>query len=858
MKKILAILLTVAMLFSVAAISASAAETDVAAIGEATYATLADAITAAKAGDTITLLGDVTENVTISKSITLDGGNNKYTGNITTSSTKANVVIKNVNFVDCADNYAIKSNGASSLTVENCTAANCSWGLLYANKSTNTITMKNVEINDSTRGLRINYNSTTTLENVTMKNVKYGIESLTYGERTFTFKNCTIEATDGSFVAIDKGAKVQTLNFKDSNDFGMIVKTLESETIKVNLDAAKIGDTVYASLAAAIAAAKSGDTITLLADIVENVTINKSITIDGAGKKYIGNITVSNSNANLVVKNVNFVDYADNYAIKSSHAKSVTIENCTATNCGWGLFYAAKSTPTITVKNVEIDGATRGLRIAYNEKSTLENVTMKNVKYGIESQTFSARTFNFKNCTIAATDAPFVAIDKGAKVQTLNFKGINDFGIDLRTLESDLVKVNLDVALVGTETYATLKEAVAVAADGDVIKIIADFTIANTDVFDKVSGMYPFVAVTDKKVTIDLNGKVITVNPSLDANMLAVFYAGDAGELTIKDSSEAKTGAVNVTMADGTQAYSMFTALGSAKMYIESGNYSIDKVEYGQSMIYAGQDKQLFVSGGDFYLGNAKTKDPGNGEMQPWIYNAHGDGVKAIVVTGGTYNVDPTHYHGEAAFPQCKAAFELEDGKWGLDDSHTPGAAATCQAAQTCTVCGTEIDAIKNHTYETYVSNNDATCTADGTKTAECIYACGEKDTVTDKGTIKPHTPGAAATCMAPQTCTVCGTKLDAIKEHKFGEYVSDNNAECTVDGTKSADCIYGCGHKDTVTDKGTAFGHSDEDGNGRCDSCNTEYCDTCGRVHEDWMSMLICLITDFINLIVSFFTSIG
>jgi hypothetical protein len=623
-------------------------------------------------------------------------------------------------------------------------------------------------------------------------------------------------------------------------------------------DVAAIGETTYETLADAITNAVAGDTITLLGDVTENVTISKSITLDGGNNKYTGNITTSSTKANVVIKNVNFVDCADNYAIKSNGASSLTVENCTAANCGWGLLYANKSTNTITMKNVEINDTTRGLRINYNSKTTLENVTMKNVKYGIESLTYGERTFTFKNCTIEATDGSFVAIDKGAKVQTLNFKGINDFGIDLRTLESDLVKVNLDVALVGTETYATLKEAVAVAADGDVIKIIDDFTIANTDVFDKVSGMYPFVAVTDKKVTIDLNGKVITVNPSLDANMLAVFYAGDAGELTIKDSSEAKTGAVNVTMADGTQAYSMFTALGSAKMYIESGNYSIDKVEYGQSMIYAGQDKQLFVSGGDFYLGNAKTKDPGNGEMQPWIYNAHGDGAKAIVVTGGTYNVDPTHYHGEVAFPQCKAAFELENGKWGLDDSHTPGAAATCQAAQTCTVCEIELDAIKDHSYETYVSDENATCTADGTKTAECIYACGKTDTVTVEGSIKPHTPGAAATCMAAQTCTVCGTELDAIKDHKFVEYVSDNNATCTADGTKTAACIYDCGLTDTVTDEGTEKDHNDLDADGRCDGCNDKFCDSCGKIHENWMSLLFCLIADFIKLVVSFFSSIG
>ena len=41
--------------------------------------------------------------------------------------------------------------------------------------------------------------------------------------------------------------------------------------------------------------------------------------------------------------------------------------------------------------------------------------------------------------------------------------------------------------------------------------------------------------------------------------------------------------------------------------------------------------------------------------------------MKVIVVTGGTYNVDPTHYHGEADFPVCNKAVE-EDGKWGYVD----------------------------------------------------------------------------------------------------------------------------------------------------------------------------------------------
>ena len=42
---------------------------------------------------------------------------------------------------------------------------------------------------------------------------------------------------------------------------------------------------------------------------------------------------------------------------------------------------------------------------------------------------------------------------------------------------------------------------------------------------------------------------------------------------------------------------------------------------------------------------------------------------------------------------------------------------------------------------------------------------------------------------------------------HEFTEYVSDQNATCTVDGTKTAKCNY-CDVTDTITDEGSALGH--------------------------------------------------
>ena len=54
--------------------------------------------------------------------------------------------------------------------------------------------------------------------------------------------------------------------------------------------------------------------------------------------------------------------------------------------------------------------------------------------------------------------------------------------------------------------------------------------------------------------------------------------------------------------------------------------------------------------------------------------------------------------------------------------------AATCEHA-------TEVSGKAEHTFGDYVSNNDATTEADGTKTRECSV-CGYKDTVTDEGSM--------------------------------------------------------------------------------------------------------------------------
>ena len=183
---------------------------------------------------------------------------------------------------------------------------------------------------------------------------------------------------------------------------------------------------------------------------------------------------------------------------------------------------------------------------------------------------------------------------------------------------------------------------------------------------------------------------------------------------------------------------------------------------------------------------------------------------------------------------------------------------ATCQADGTKTAkcdygCGAT-DTIADegskltHKFTKYVSNNDATCQADGTKTAKCDYGCGATDTIADEGSKLTHKftkyiPNNDATCMNVGTKTAecdygCGTTDtienadDPQKEHSFTKYISDNNATCQADGTKTAKCDYDCGTTDTIADKGSKLDHkftkyvSNNDATCMTDGTKTAKCD--------------------------------
>ena len=102
------------------------------------------------------------------------------------------------------------------------------------------------------------------------------------------------------------------------------------------------------------------------------------------------------------------------------------------------------------------------------------------------------------------------------------------------------------------------------------------------------------------------------------------------------------------------------------------------------------------------------------------------------------------------------------------------------------------------HSFTTYTSNNDATCTADGTKTAKCDH-CDATDTQKDTGTKLDHTWGEWAYNEAGKNeireCSVCHEKDTRACTYKVTDTTT---ATCKVPGSTTYTCET-CNHSYTT-----------------------------------------------------------
>ena len=228
----------------------------------------------------------------------------------------------------------------------------------------------------------------------------------------------------------------------------------------------------------------------------------------------------------------------------------------------------------------------------------------------------------------------------------------------------------------------------------------------------------------------------------------------------------------------------------------------------GGEVSASGGEHGAGIGGGVYGKGEGITVS-GNAQLKVRGGSVHGDyGTGAGIGGGGSYGTDGAEVEPDicglnpggkieyyepgspmSGTPNKTVTNPTGDFVW---DSGTVTTPATCTGkgvrTYTCTSSShtkTEDIPALNHSFDgqEYVSNNDATCEQDGTKTATCVrYGTGG--------------------CMETDTVTDTDSKLG----HLFEDYVSNNDATYEHDGTKTAKCVRydQCGETHTMPDEGS------------------------------------------------------
>ena len=366
---------------------------------------------------------------------------------------------------------------------------------------------------------------------------------------------------------------------------------------------AKIGETGYASLAAAISNAVSGDVITLHADINESVTVKKDLTISGNGKNFTGKITIS-GNANVTIENVNFVkgEIVQNgtnttatlkilgcsftkgsYAVTTERIKTLIIEDCTVD--GQSLLYAKLNTIDIQVRNVTIERGNYLAHIVHGSTAVFEDVTATNMTgYGIQTQNHGAKKITLKNCSIEAPKYYALAVrdDRTAEVDTFVFEGENRVSSVYMTDKASFV-LNAGATLAAPEGI----NVITTGENKEVVYNDGVYTVADKVYLAQVNGVGYDSLVEAVAAANEMGTATIILNKDVILGQKLTI----TGNVTISGTGLSRTAtAATITRADNYTG-TLFTVNAGAVLTLDGGlvidganNYTFDAELYAADL----------------------------------------------------------------------------------------------------------------------------------------------------------------------------------------------------------------------------------------------------------------------------------
>ena len=592
----------------------------VAQIGDVKYETLADALAAANAGDTVTLLADINtpeKTYEITKSLTIDLNGKTVTGSgydgvfeVTGENIKVVLDATNGGKVIAVENsgsagkYAMAvwmCGAGSTLTInggefiQNITSTNDKqMDMIYA--SAGTIIINSGSFTSGTPKWTLNINDSA---------YKNGTANIIVNGGTFTGydpRNAENEGKGTSLVAdgvgIDKNAD-GTFTAKS----GMAAQIVDADGNSV---------AAYATLADAIAAANAGETVKLLADVTADVVIDKNITLDLGGKTLTntgaGKATISVTGGTVTVKNGTVIGGTSYYNIevtKGSNA-NLTLEDVTATagNTGssmidnWG---------TMTIKSGTYTG---GLNVVKSEEGS--TLTINGGKFTLEYATSGYTGVIFAYGTTTITGGEFIQnltttgrwnhpqvvatgmvegytaitrITGGKFTNKMSresiFRGVgkatsDNFEVSGGTFNKSVsesycadgfiptknadgtygVKKGKYVAQVGSTKYETLADAIRLAAKGKTIKLLDNISVSEQ-------------LEIKKAITLDLGGKTLTSTYAGTGYSLLTRAAVTIKNGTYKSTNESARGigaVADFTLENATLSAAGLVGLGCSEV----------------------------------------------------------------------------------------------------------------------------------------------------------------------------------------------------------------------------------------------------------------------------------------------------
>ena len=563
----------------------------VAEVNGAKYATLAEAIDAAQDGQTVRLLADATEDVVISKSITLDLGGKTLTntnaGKATISVQSGTVTVKNGNVVGGNDYYNIEvtkgSNANLTLTDVNATAGNNgssmidNYGTLTITSGTYTGGLDTVKNESSAKlnitggtftltkgnsngftGVVFNYGELTISGGEFIqsdKSAPYGQAQVIHTDKDKngsaapstvitggTFKNLctrttawTVRATN----AADGATKVSGGAFnKEVKDYycadGFIPTKNAAGTygVKEGQYVAQIGSKKYETLADAIRLAAKGKTITLLADVEQNtqLTINKSITLDLNGKTIRNTVDIWGDKANAILSITNGakVTITGNGTIDAKENDCYTINVVKGDlTIENGTFYGNVSVVQVQEGTLSVKGGTFDLHQKW-EGSSMYLFNCIDKAYVDGSANVAISGGTFFG--FDPNVSPEQKVDGKAPSFAAPGAGITKNEDGSFTAAAGMTVQILDKDGNSVKAYSTLADAVAAAEDGQTVRLLADVAESSIEVNANITIDLNKMTVTGSFVTY---GEVTIQNGTIDVPDGKTNYA--YGKLTLAD-----------------------------------------------------------------------------------------------------------------------------------------------------------------------------------------------------------------------------------------------------------------------------------------------------------------------------------